>query len=406
MLKKEIVDIFRDKKSMIATFLIPLIIYPLLFFILGGEFGNIVDKGENPYVAIVEVDGEAETVLSSSNENFNYIINEVINSDKVVTPTVKNYKTALIEGDLSLVIRYKKSSDSLKNIILNGGKINLEFVYDSRTTASSVALDNVMQKVGVYSQNVYNDRLGEFLSPEDILSLNAIDYSSVTEIGSLVERRKGVDSILLITIIPLLVTLLISVGGSTVAVDLTAGEKERNTFEPLLTTSASRFSILSAKYVAIILFSFISAFAQIVSMLIGLKFMPSEFMGGNLSLPFGAVMLCFVNVLLLACIFCSLMLCLSCTAKTFKEASSKTSILVFLPLILAYSTMLTDAVDMGMLYMIGPVINVVSVLKMTLSGVINYPMFLVSILVNVAYVIITVIITLKMFSKESLISRS
>ena len=78
VLKKEIVDIFRDKKSMIATFLIPLIIYPLLFFILGGEFGNIVDKGENPYVAIVEVDGEAETVLSSSNENFNYIINEVI----------------------------------------------------------------------------------------------------------------------------------------------------------------------------------------------------------------------------------------------------------------------------------------------------------------------------------------
>ena len=48
--KKELKDLLRDKKTVFSTFILPLILFPLIMFLLGGGMGSFMgDVSENPY---------------------------------------------------------------------------------------------------------------------------------------------------------------------------------------------------------------------------------------------------------------------------------------------------------------------------------------------------------------------
>ncbi|UZQ83400.1 ABC transporter permease subunit [Thermoanaerobacter sp. RKWS2] len=65
---------------------------------------------------------------------------------------------------------------------------------------------------------------------------------------------------------PMLLTLWTATGGIGAAVDLAAGEKERGTLEPLLTTSTSRLSIMAGKYLAVTAMVLLSAVASLLGL--------------------------------------------------------------------------------------------------------------------------------------------
>ena len=409
VLKKELKDLFRDKKSILSTILIPIIIYPLMMFFIGGGITNMVDNNNDINIAItgelqnkeyLELAEDDKNVLINLIDTYN---NEILeNGQKIYIKTFDDYNKALVDGDIQTIITVQAG---IKNIETDNNSYNINYVVDSRSNDSIIATSKIQSLISMYSEGIYKDRLSELVSNlDDYVPIITSDSINVDDLY----KRSGTGNALILMIIPMLVTVLISVGGATIAVDLIAGEKERGTFEPLLSTSASRFSVLSAKYVVVIIFAFINGIVQVLSMAMGIAMTPglTDGMGGSgLSLSFGGVALGVINILFLAAFFCSIMLCLASTAKTFKEASTKTSFLVFLPVLLSYSVMFTDAVNIGITSMFIPIVNVVCVIKMILSGYINYTYFFISAGINLLLLIGAIYLTLKTFSKESLITR-
>jgi len=96
----------------------------------------------------------------------------------------------------------------------------------------------------------------------------------VIEETNIADEEKTSASILAMSL-PMMLVILIASGGVAAATDLVAGEKERNTFEPLLTTKPSRFSLLFGKYLAVTLFSFVSVVATMIGAAAGFMIDPS-----------------------------------------------------------------------------------------------------------------------------------
>lgn len=77
--KKELKDLLRDKKTVFSTFILPLILFPLIMFLLGGGMGSFMgDVSENPYETPVKAYVEpapgaqeaAEEIFNGSRVNF------------------------------------------------------------------------------------------------------------------------------------------------------------------------------------------------------------------------------------------------------------------------------------------------------------------------------------------------
>lgn len=406
---KELKDLFRDKKTIISTIIIPIIIYPAMMFLIGGGISSITGGDADVNIAVAgELEGGGLKTLEAADraaaekifENYN----ELKPTRKITvadSPPSDLFKL-LENGKINLIITFE---DGINQIEQSGRAFRVGYILDNRSNSGAVAMSEVMSVIDGYAGEIYRQRLERDV--EDITKYEAITQGAVLPLDELIERT-GTGNSFIIMIIPMLITMLVSIGGATVAVDLIAGEKERGTFEPLLSTGAGRFPVLTAKYAVVIVFALLNGLVQVAALSVSILSVPQlrESMGnGALSLSAGSLLLGAVNILLLAAFFCSVMLCLASTAKTFKEASAKTSFLVFLPIILSYSVMFKDAVSIGISYMFIPIVNVVSVVKMILSGYVNYTYFLIAAGVNGALLGAAVYLTFKMFSKENLITR-
>ena len=405
VLKKELKDAFRDKKSIFATFILPLILFPIFFLIIGVSSESINDKAINPKLTIVQ--GESKSSIATDSEEYDYILNNIfsISQDiKVEFISCENFLDSLMNGDIYLALVIDK--DFIIDVSDVTKSVNINIVYDERSTSGSASASVVAEIINVYSDVLLADRIEE-LDPNIAMNPITNNVLSISQAYGDIGRY-GTDSAMLQLIIPMLLTMLISVGGASIATDLVAGEKERNTFEPLLSTSASRFSILSAKYTVIIIFSFISAIAEILSIIISMLVTKDVFATSilsSLSLPVSGIILVFLNLLMLAALFSGLLLILTSTSNTLKEAQSKSSIIMFLPMIIAIATMYLDVNDVSLWTMCLPIYNVVISVKLLLAGVMNYVYLWGALIINIIYALLSIVITMKTFSKESLISK-
>lgn len=72
LLKKELLDVFRDRKAIIMLVLVPLLIYPLIFF---GSFAVMtmiqsnIEQGEYKVLLSVDDDGALERQIAKYNED-------------------------------------------------------------------------------------------------------------------------------------------------------------------------------------------------------------------------------------------------------------------------------------------------------------------------------------------------
>ena len=412
VLKKELIDALRDKKSIFAAFILPLILFPLLFMFMGNGASDVNTKAQYPTIAVftvqsseyLPVDMTAETELS------NYIKNDIFKYAKSNKINIKyknstNISKDLIDGDITVALVI---DENIKDIVeVQKQTANIILIYDDRSNTATLSANLISQLIDAFNTEKSGERVQES-SPTLNIYPTLISSLSVSQAFPDLERS-GTNSSMLQLLLPMLITLLISIGGANIAVDLVAGEKERNTFESLLSTSANRFSILSAKFTVVLIFSFATAFCEILaiglSMLLGSE--ESSIFGAisSITLPFDATLLVIFNILMLCALFSSVLLVLTSTSNTVKEANAKTLWLTILPMIIAYSTIYLEVTDVALYTILFPIYNVLVSIKMLLAGVINYAYLWGSLGVNLLYASIAIYVTVKSFGKESLISK-
>src|SRR5690606_22253258 len=136
----------------------------------------------------------------------------------------------------------------------------------------------------------------------------------------------------------LLATLM---GGFYLAIDSTAGERERKSLEPLLTTPVERSSLLLGKMAATACYMLLSLVLTLAGFTVALHFMPLETLGMSSGFGLGAALASFAILLPFAPLGAALMTLVASFTKSYKEAQTYLTLVLIVPTLpLIFATML------------------------------------------------------------------
>ncbi len=388
--KKEMIDLYRDKKTIIFGLLIPLLMFPLIFGIMGHAIKSSQESVQNNL--------KIELTDPSNSSLGNFIKNQKnINLVKSSNPT-QDVK----DGKIYLAIEIPNNFDEE---IKSETQTNIKVIYDNSSENSSTALAIINSTLDAYSKVVVNQRLQERKINTDILTPVNMVQTSVEKDNS------GTAKLILAMILPLMLVIYSVTGPMSSAIDLGVGEKERGTLEPLLTTKAGRLSMLWGKFLAITVIGVQTSIASILGLYISMKQNSSIFAGAGSSISSAGIsipslIIIAIFITLMTMVFGALELSLSIYAKSFKEASTYTSPLMIVAMVPTYATYMLDAKNISFFYFSIPIANVCCILKELISGIYNVPHLLITFAWILVYVMCSILFARYMFSREDVIFRT
>ncbi len=384
ILKKELTDIFRDKRS-IAMLFVPVLIFPLMYFFMGTQL-----TGSN-------ITENIPCIVDCKTENDRAIYEMIFKDSNLVkeTEVVEDMYTDLKKGAVYGIIS------------VDNGKIQV--IHNPNSTKALSSIATVGQHIAQISNSIYMQSIAD--TGIDMTKLRSLDFSGeLTDLSTIINDT---GNSMMASIAPMLLVMVIMSGGVAIAVDLFAGEKEKGTFESLLTTQVSRMSLLMAKFTAILVISMLSMVLSIAAYVISFKLNPSALglYTGNLNADaedveiitapqvVQVVLVCFA----LSVFAVSLMTLLGLNAKTVKEAQSQMSMITIIPTLLSGLTMFMDSASISNGAMLIPVFNTIAAIKLIFLGTVQ-PIHIVLATVScLAYSGIIWVLCVRMLNSEKLL---
>ena len=365
ILKKELRELFRDKKSLAMMLVIPIFI-PLLIIGMSALFEAQVNKDVKEYNKIgfsYELSEEEKNLAKEMNI-------EVINGSE------EELKLKYNNGEINLYVT--KSDD---RYILNTGSSDND----------SYAVNLVKSYFEAYKQYLQTNYLVENnLNPEEMFNIITIEENIFEEDNYFASYIKNYAFLFII--------MAITVSATYPATDTTAGEKERGTLETLLTFPIKSKDIIIGKFLGVSVSSIITGLISLVLAVISLiitKDMFSIYEG--IDIMFSGTSLIFAVVVIIAYSFFISGLCIAIasTSKTFKEAQSALTPLTFISF---FPGMIAFMMGIGAT----PILSIIPFLNFTLifTDISNGNIDLVNILLMAISTIVYISIVLKVIIKQ------
>jgi sodium transport system permease protein len=133
--------------------------------------------------------------------------------------------------------------------------------------------------------------------------------------------------------LPYLLLLLAFVGGMQLAIDATAGERERQSLEPLLATPASREAIIGGKILATAAFAMLSVLVTLLMYRAAFAVLPADRLDTSLAVPIDALARLLLVVLPVVLLGATVLTALAAFARSHREAQGYLPLLIFLPML-------------------------------------------------------------------------
>ena len=302
ILKKELRELFRDKKSLSMMLIIPIFI-PLIMLGMSALFESQSSKDINEYNKIGFAYNLSETEKNLAKEM----------NIKVIEGNEKELKEKYKNGNINLYVT-KKGSE-----------------YTINTDAS----DDSVYAVSLTEQyfNTYKNYL-----QSSYLTQNNINSDSVLNIITVKEKLIEEDNYFADFIKNyafLFVIMAITVSATYPATDTTAGEKERGTLETLLTFPIKSKDIILGKFLSVTLSSIITGVISFILAIISLIIAKNTFsIYEGLDIMFSpfTIVMSFIIIIVYSFFISGLCISIASTCKTFKEAQSALTPLTFISL--------------------------------------------------------------------------
>ena len=202
----------------------------------------------------------------------------------------------------------------------------------------------------------------------------------------------------------ILITMIIT-GGFSAALDSTAGERERHTLESLLLTPAPRSRVLIGKIGAVTTISLIAAIVAIISMFVAISQIKNSGIRVTLN-PIAIPVMVWVAILI-AGSFSALTLALGTLARTFRQGQAFVTPLYFITIFPASIVLFIPDFNPNLAYYLIPILNAVLVLRDAIvHNSIDWAAVGVSTFSLLATGLIAWFVVLRLFSREALLTRS
>jgi ABC-2 type transport system permease protein/sodium transport system permease protein len=160
-------------------------------------------------------------------------------------------------------------------------------------------------------------------------------------------------------VVPFILILMTVTGAVYPAIDLTAGERERGTLEMLVAAPIPRFGVLLAKYVAVLAVALLTAAANLLTMTVTIMVSGlGKALFGEAGMSAGVIAAVFGLLLLFAAFFSAVLLAITSSARSFKEAQAYLIPLMLVSLAPGMLSLMPD-VELSGLLLVTPLANIV-----------------------------------------------
>ena len=380
VLGKEIRDAARDRRALLTAFLFPVLSPLLVYFMM---------------TAIIELQTDADkmTIPIIGGEHAPALIQWLKEQDVHLEKFSGDAKQAVKDKDKELVViipdDFQQRFGELKTV-------PVEVVSDGSRTDSQPKVRRVHELLRQYNQEIGALRLiARGVSPD----VTRVVVSQHVDVASKEQRAATA-----LNFIPMYIILAAFVAGMGIAVDSTAGERERKTLEPLFINPVERYQIVTGKWLAATLFSAIGMALTLVLCVAAMGQVPLAQIGLQFHIGNGQMLSMLLATLPLAFLATSMQLLLGIFAKSFKDAQSYIGLLVLLPMAPSMYMMFNPFMTREWMFaipMLGQHLLLVDVLGAKEVPLIGYFCSAAScLLLGMALVLITA----RLFQRESILS--
>ena len=394
--KKELTEALRDRRTVISTVLVPLLLFPVLSVGFGSLAVALVGKAKEEVPKVMLLGGEDSPAIVEGLTKLNTI---------QIVPTASNWKDEIINKEIRAAVEIPpgfqadvagQKSDTV-TISNYQGELKSEF-----------ATDKIETYMKEYRDKVVRGRLAAKNLPETVLKPFEVKRENVAP-------EEKVSGAAFGGIIGYMVILLCMTGAMYPAMDLTAGEKERGTMETILSSPISRMHLVLGKFFLILTAALGTAALSVLSMGVsfsvlghyigksaGGKAEASEFL---LKLGPKAVSSVFLMALPIAVLFSATLMTIALFAKTYKEAQSYLTPMTFVVIIPAVAAML-PGVELTSKLALVPILGTSLLCKELVAGTYHWDLITIIFLSNCVYAAVALFLAIKMFQRESVLFRS
>jgi len=313
VLHKELVDAFRDRRTVLVAFLmmplaVPLILAGMSSLGMKRQTQQLEGTLELPVIGI----DRAPNLMAWLGSN-----------DVRIVPAPADPDAAVRGQEHEVVLRIDEGYAADWKA---GRPARVELIYDSsRPLQSGASIARVRALLEGYGGQVGTLRLiarGIHPAVGQPLLVASRDVATPESRFDLAQQM-----------LPYLLLLLAFIGGMQLAIDATAGERERQSLEPLLTTPASRESIISGKILATAAFTLLSLVVTLLMYRVAFAFIPTERIDMSFDVPFKAMGWLLVVIMPVALLGATVLTALAAFARSHREAQGYLPLLIFLPMI-------------------------------------------------------------------------
>lgn len=402
LVRKEMLDVFRDKKTVVIMLFVPIILYPLIF--LGGmQAVAVISAGmekQNYRIAIDAADdgafkkallekgageGEKETG-EAGEEEADYTIT------LVDAGSIGDYETALNEEIIDVYV----------NGAVQDGKMKYDIYYLSSETNSSYAKNIVTEAFDAFREALTEEKIREAgLDVHEILEPFLYEKkdtaSSEQSLGSVMG-----------SVLPFMLIISLLMGTMYPAIDTTAGERERGTLETILTLPVTSRQLIISKFLTVAVIGIVSALLNVCSMggiaYYMYKVMDMQTDAGTFEIArfLPAIFVCVLAIFAFSLFVSAVTMCVTAFAKSYKEANNYITPLMLVIMFTAYIGFIPN-VELTQTMAMIPVANICLLIRNMLLFKIDYMAIAVVLLSNVAYAILAVLFLSRIYDSEAIL---
>ena len=375
VLKKELKETFRDKKSLAMMLVIPIMI-PIILIFMSYIFDTTVDKDVNSYNKI----------------GFSYSLSS---TEKEMT---KNMNIDIIDGNSEELDKKLDNGEIYAYITKEGNKYKIVSNQSENSTYANALANSYLESYKNYLASNY--LVEHEINPNDVIN--------VIEINSEVKESENFMSKYIISYAFLFIIMAITVSATYPATDATAGEKERGTLETLLTFPIKSKDIIIGKYLSVSLSSIITGVLSLALTDVTLMFLPTMFKTyENMELGFNTnmILLSILIIVAFSMFISGLTIAIASKSKTFKEAQSSLTPLNFIsffPGMIAYFANVSSSTVLAMI----PFLNYSLIFTDVANNKVNFLEISIMLISTIVLTSIILYVIIKQYKSEKVLFSS
>ncbi len=392
---KELLDMVRDRRTLVFAVLLPTLIFPVLFgIIIAINAKSAIDAQEATLSYVLQGSEHSPAISRQLADNTKLRRVTTYESDDEIEDAIRDGK---LHFALTIPAGFNPASGEQQQLVLRF----------SDADPTNKVKSRVRQSLKPVIDQAKTSLLTDMGLTQD--QLDVLDQPIKVQYNDLAGERERIGQSVG-GLLPYIIILVCMTGAIYAAVDMGAGEKERGTLESLLINPLPRYEIVIGKFLAITTASLAACLMAILSLAFwvgfGAKLADVDVLNRVVSaIKLSDLALVFLLMLPVGGIFASLMLLISCYARNYKEAQNYMSPLSFVVIIpLMISMMPSAELNIGSAMI--PITNVSLAMKELIKGTLDNTMYLFIFAYSLALVAAMLYATITLFNKEEVLFRS